>query len=78
MCYDQYKQRFELPKAWKDKKHDIMNQWKNGFQPTPLWNATNNFQRKHFHSNNQNNQAGGRPANLGTKKFGDSPRELLQ
>jgi hypothetical protein len=26
MCYDQYKQWSELPKAWKDKKHDIMNQ----------------------------------------------------
>ena len=25
MCYDQYKQRFEIPKAWKDKKQDIMN-----------------------------------------------------
>jgi hypothetical protein len=78
MCYDQYKQRSELPKAWKDKKHDIMNQRKKGFQPAPFWNATKNFQRKYFHSNNQNTQGGGRPVNLGTKKFGDSPREPLK
>ena len=30
MCYDQYKQRVEFPKTWKDKKKDRMNQWKKG------------------------------------------------
>jgi hypothetical protein len=78
MCYDQYKQRYELPKACKDKKQDKMNQWKKGYQPAPLWNETKNFPRKYFHSNNQNMQGGGRSFNLGTKKFGDSPKELLK
>ena len=32
MCYDQYKKRSEIPKAWKDKKQDKMNQQKKGFQ----------------------------------------------
>jgi hypothetical protein len=78
MCYDQYKQWSEIPKAWKDKKQDIMNQWKKGFQPTPFQNMEKNFQRKYSHSNNQNTQGGGRPVNLGTKKFGDNPREPLK
>ena len=33
MRYDQYKQRSEIPKAWKDKKWDRMNQRKKGFHP---------------------------------------------
>jgi hypothetical protein len=78
MCYDQYKQRSEIPKAWKDKKQDRMNQWKKGFQPTPFQNMEKNFQRKYFHSNNQNTQGGGRPVNLGAKKIGDNPREPLK
>jgi hypothetical protein len=35
MCYDQYKQRAEFPKTWKDKKQDRMNQQKKGYHPTP-------------------------------------------
>jgi hypothetical protein len=78
MCYDQYKQQYELPKAWKDKKHDIMNQQEEELPTSPFPNAAKNFQRKYFHSHKQNNQGGGRPVNLGTKKFGDIPREPLK
>jgi hypothetical protein len=78
MCYDHYKQQFEITKAWKDKKHDIMNQRKKGFQLGPFQNMEKNFQRKDSHSNNQNTQWGGRLVNLGTKKFGDNPREPLK
>jgi hypothetical protein len=78
MCYDQYKQRSEIPKAWKDKKHDIMNQQKKGFQPAPFRNMEKGFQKKYYHSNNQNAQGGGRPVNLGVKKVGDNPREPLK
>ena len=38
MFYDQYKQRSEILKAWKDKKQDRMNQRNKGFQPTPFHN----------------------------------------
>jgi hypothetical protein len=38
----------------------------------------NNFQRKYFHSNNQNTQGGGRSVNLRAKKIGDSPMETLK
>jgi hypothetical protein len=78
MCYDQYKQWSEFPKAWKDKKQDRMNQRKKGYQPAPFRNATKSFPRKYFHTNNQNTQGGGKLVNLGTKKFGDSPREPLK
>jgi hypothetical protein len=78
MCYDQYKQWSKFPKAWKDKKQDRMNQRKKGYQPTPYQNATKIFPRKYFHSNNPNTQGGGKPVNLGTKKFGDNPREPLK
>jgi hypothetical protein len=78
MCYDQYKQQSELPKSWKDKKQDRMNQRKKGYQPTPFWNAAKRFPRKYFHSNNHNTQGGGKPVNLGIKNFGDSPREPLK
>jgi len=67
-----------MPKSWKDKKHDRMNEWKKYHQPTPFWNVGKNFPRKYFHSNNQNTQGWGRLVNLGTKKFGDSPREPLK
>jgi len=55
-----------------------MNQRKKGYQPTPYRNAAKSFPRKDFHSNNQNLQGGGKPINLGTKKFGDNPREPLK
>jgi hypothetical protein len=42
------------------------------------WNTTKSFPRKYFHSNNPNMQGNGKPVNLGTKKFGDSPREPLK
>jgi hypothetical protein len=38
----------------------------------------NKFQRKYFHGSNQNTQGGGRPVNLGAKKFGESPIEPLK
>jgi hypothetical protein len=78
MCYDQCKQWSKFPKAWKDKKQDRINQQKKGYQPTPFQNATKKFLRKYFHSNKQNTQGGGKPVNLGTKKFGDSPKEPLK
>jgi hypothetical protein len=43
MCYDQYKQSSKILKSWKDKKRDIMNQRKKGFQPTPFSNTAKNF-----------------------------------
>jgi hypothetical protein len=55
-----------------------MNQWKKGYQPSPDHNVEKIFPRKYFHSNNPNTQGGGKPINLGTKKFGDSPRKLLK
>jgi hypothetical protein len=55
-----------------------MNQRKKGYQPAPFRNAAKSFPRKYFHSNNENTPGGGKPINLGTKKFGDSPRELLK
>ena len=78
MCYDQYKQRSKFPKSCKDKHQDWVNQRKKGYQPTPFWSATNSFPRKYFHTNNQNTQGGGKPINMGTNKFGESPREPLK
>jgi hypothetical protein len=78
MCYDQYKQWVEFPKAWKDKKQERMNQWKKGYQPAPHRNTTKSFPRKDFHSNHPNTQGSGKPVNLGMKKFGDNPREPLK
>jgi hypothetical protein len=78
MCYDQYKQPSKFPKSWKDRKQDRTNQRKKGYQPAPFWNVAKSFPRKYFHSNNQNTQGGGKPVNLGTKKFGDSPIEPLK
>jgi hypothetical protein len=78
MCYDQYKQRAEFPKTWKDKKQDRMNQRKKGYQPAPYQNATKGFPRKDYHSNHLNTQGSGKLVNLGMKKFGDSPREPLK
>jgi hypothetical protein len=78
MCCDQYKQRAEFPKAWKDKKEDRMNQRKKGYQPTPYQNAAKRFPRKYFHSNNPSMQSSNKQVNLGTKKFGDSPHEPLK
>jgi hypothetical protein len=43
MCYDQYKQWAEFPKAWKDKKQYQMNQWNKVYQPTPYQNAAKNL-----------------------------------
>ena len=62
----------------KDKKQERMNQRKKGYQPSPYQNATKRFPRKYFHSNNPNMQGGGKPVNMGTKKFGDSSREPLK
>jgi hypothetical protein len=78
MCYDQYKQREEFPKTWKDKKQDRMNQRKKGYQPTPYQNAAKGFPRKDYHSNYPNTQGSGKPVNLGMKKFGDSLHEPLK
>jgi hypothetical protein len=78
MCYDQYKQRVEFPKTWKDKKQDGINQWKRGYQPAPYRNAAKSFPRKDFHSNHQNTKGSGKPINLGTKKFGDNSCEPLR
>jgi predicted aspartyl protease len=55
-----------------------MNHWKKGFQPAPYQNATKRFPRKDFHFNNTSTQGNGKPVNMGTKKFGDSPREPLK
>jgi hypothetical protein len=49
-----------------------------GISTNPFRNATKSFPRKEFHSNNQNTPGGGKPVNLGTKKFGDNPREPLK
>jgi hypothetical protein len=79
MFYDQYKQWVEFPKSWKDKKQDQMNQWKKGYQQTPYQNAAKGFPRKDFHSNYPSTQGNGKPpVNMGTNKFGDSPREPLK
>jgi hypothetical protein len=79
MFYDQYKERVEFPKSWKDKKQDQMNQWKKGYQQTPYQNATKGFPRKYFHSNYPSTQGNGKPpVNMGTNKFGDSPCEPLK
>ena len=78
MSYDQYKKRYEIPKAWKDKKQDIMNQWNKGFQSAPFRNMEKSFQNKDYHSNTQSAQRGRRIVNLGVKKVGDSPREPLK
>ena len=48
MCYDQYKQRVEFPKTWKDKKQDGMNQRNKGYQLAPYWNATKVSQGRIF------------------------------
>jgi hypothetical protein len=78
MCYDQYKQRAEFPKAWKDKKQDRMNQRKKGYQPAPYRNTTKSFSRKDFHSNLPNTQGSGKPVNLGMRRFGDNSHEPLK
>jgi hypothetical protein len=56
MCYEQYKQRSENPKAWKDKKQDKLNQRNKGFQSAPFRNMTKGFQRKDYPSNTQHTQ----------------------
>jgi hypothetical protein len=79
MFYDQYKQWVEFPKSWKDKKQYQIKQWKKGYQQTPYQNAEKGFPRKDFHSNYPNTQGNGKPpVNMGTNKFGDSPREPLK
>jgi hypothetical protein len=78
MCYEKYKQKSEISKAWKDKKRDKLNQHKKGFQPTPFHNMEKGFQRKDYHSNTQNTQWGNKPVNLGFTNIGDSPREPLK
>jgi hypothetical protein len=55
-----------------------MNQRKKGYQPTPYWNATKIFMGKDFHSNHTNMQGNGKPLNLATKNFGDSPHKPLK
>jgi hypothetical protein len=55
-----------------------MNQRKKGYQPTLFQNEEKGFPRKYFHSNNQNTQGGGKPVNLGTKKFRDNPYQPLK
>jgi hypothetical protein len=78
MCYEQYKHRFEIPKAWKDKKQDKMNQSKKGFQLAPFCNMENGFQRKDYHTNTHHTKGGHKTINLGFKKVGASPREPLK
>jgi hypothetical protein len=78
MCYDQYKQQAEFPKAWKDKKQDQMNQRKKGYQPAPYRNTTKSFPRKDFYSNPPNTQGSEKPENLGMKRLWDSSREPLK
>ena len=78
MFYDRYKQRPENPKAWKEKKQDIINQQKQGFQLTPFWNMEKGFQKKDYHSNTQSAQWGGGPINMGDKKVGDNLKEPLK
>jgi hypothetical protein len=55
-----------------------MNQRKKGYQPAPYWNEPKSFPRKYFYSNNQKTEGGGKPINLGKKKFWDNPSELLK
>ena len=55
-----------------------MNQRKKGYHPAPYQNASKCFPRKYFYTNNKNTQGGAKSVNLGTKKFGDSPHELLK
>jgi hypothetical protein len=78
MCYDQYKQQVEFPKAWKDKKQYQMNQQEKGYQPAPYRNATKKNSRNDFQSNHPNTQGSGKPVNLGMKKFGDISHEPLK
>jgi hypothetical protein len=78
MCYEQYKQRYETPKAWKDKKQDKLSQCKKGSQLVPFCNMTKGFQSRDYFSNTQHTQGGNKPVNLGFKKVEDSPRELLK
>jgi hypothetical protein len=44
-----YKQRYETPKAWKDRKKDKLNQQKKGFKPAPYRNMSKGFQRMTIH-----------------------------
>jgi hypothetical protein len=51
ICYDQYKQQSDNPKAWREKKQDKLNQRKNGFNPSPFQNMTKGYQEQNFHRN---------------------------
>jgi hypothetical protein len=78
MCYDQYKQWVEFPKALKDNKQDQMNQQKKGYQPAPHRNTIKRFPRNDSHFNHPNMLSSGKSINLGMKKFGDNPCEPLK
>jgi len=78
MCYEKYKQRFENPKAWKDRKQDKLNQWKKGFKPDSYCNMSKGYQRNDYASNTQQTQGRNKPVNLGFKKVVGNPREPLK
>ena len=78
MCYKQYKQRYETPKAWKYKKEDKLNQCKKGFQLPPFCNMIKWFQRKEYPSNTQHTQGGNKLINLGFKKVGGCTKKPLK
>ena len=44
LCFEQYKQRNDIFKEWKDKKQEKFYQWKKGFQPPPFRNILRNPQ----------------------------------
>jgi hypothetical protein len=48
ICYEQYKQRSENPKAWREKKQEKLNQRKKGFKPSPFHNMSKGHQENNF------------------------------
>jgi hypothetical protein len=76
--YEQYKQRYENPKAERDKKQEKLNQRKNGLKPSPFHNIPKGHQENNLYRNLPQVQGENKYVNLGFKKTIDNPREPLK
>ena len=78
LCFEQYKQRNDLSKSLKDKNQEMFNQWEMGFQPPPFKNMPRNPPGNSYNRNEQFQQKGNKPVNLGSKGDVGKPKEPLK
>jgi hypothetical protein len=74
MCYDQYKQRSEISQGLERQETRQNEPAEEEISTNPLPECSKEFSKERV----SNTQGGGKPVNLGTNKFGDSPREPLK